>query len=37
LPPGIADRPMVTLVHSVNGLAIGGVTLLVTVDRDEEE
>ena len=35
LPPGIADRPMITLVHSVRGLAIGGVTLLVTVDPEE--
>ncbi|MEA2888266.1 MAG: hypothetical protein QOD11_2626 [Bradyrhizobium sp.] len=37
LPPGIAGRPMVTLVHSVNGLAMGGVTLLVTVDRADDK
>jgi hypothetical protein len=34
LPPGIAGRPMVTIVHEVNGVALGGVTYLVTVEDE---
>lgn len=30
LPPGYADRPMITVVHTVDGLATGGVTYLVS-------
>ena len=31
LPPGVAGRPMVTLIHETeDGLALGGVTYLVT-------
>jgi hypothetical protein len=31
LPPGIEGRPMLTVVHEVDGLALGGFTYLVTV------
>lgn len=34
LPPGVAGRPMVTVVHEVNGLALGGMTFLLS---DENE
>jgi hypothetical protein len=33
LPPGVAGRPMVTVVHEVDGLAIGGVTFLISEKR----
>jgi hypothetical protein len=32
LPPGVAGRPMVTIVHAVDGVTQGGVTILVNVD-----
>ncbi len=35
LPPGIEGRPMLTVVHEVDGLALGGITYLVTVVQDE--
>ncbi|MGB9376653.1 MAG: hypothetical protein WCB04_03975 [Mycobacteriales bacterium] len=35
LPPGVAGRPMVTVVHELDGMALGGVTYLVTVDGDD--
>lgn len=34
LPPGVAGRPMITVVHEVDGLALGGVTYLVTVEDE---
>jgi hypothetical protein len=30
LPPGVAGRPMVTVVHEADGLALGGVTFLLS-------
>lgn len=30
LPPGVAGRPMVTIVHRVGDVATGGVTFLIT-------
>jgi hypothetical protein len=30
LPPGVAGKPMVTLVHRAGGHAVGGVTLMLT-------
>ena len=33
LPPGIADRPLVTVVHEVNGRAVGGFTYVVEVAK----
>jgi len=36
LPPGIAGRPMVTIVHEMDGVALGGVTYLVTVDGEDK-
>jgi hypothetical protein len=37
LPPGIAGQPMVTVVHEVDGLPLGGVTFLVTFGKEEHE
>ena len=37
LPPGVAGRPMLTLVHKVNGVPQGGATFLITVDKVENE
>jgi hypothetical protein len=37
LPPGIEGRPMLTVVHEVDGLALGGFTYLVTVVEDERK
>ena len=34
LPPGVAGKPMVTIVHRSNGLALGGVTFLVSREPD---
>ncbi len=36
LPPGIAGRPMVTIVHEVDGVALGGVTYLVDVEHEHD-
>jgi hypothetical protein len=30
LPPGVAGKPLVTLVHTVNGRALGGVTFMIS-------
>jgi hypothetical protein len=35
LPPGLADKPMVTLVHRADGQVIGGVTLMLSVDEKQ--
>lgn len=35
LPPGVAGRPMVTIVHEVNGIPQGGVTFLLTLDNEK--
>jgi hypothetical protein len=32
LPPGLAGKPMITLVHSVDGHPQGGMTFMITVD-----
>jgi hypothetical protein len=32
LPPGVADKPLVTVVHLVDGVPTGGVTFMVTPD-----
>lgn len=32
LPPGVAGKPLVTLVHAVDGVPLGGVTLMITVE-----
>lgn len=37
LPPGIAGRPMVTIVHEVDGVALGGVTYLVDIEHDHDK
>jgi hypothetical protein len=34
LPPGVAGRPMVTVVHEVDGLALGGVTFLLSDGKE---
>jgi hypothetical protein len=34
LPPGLAGQPMITVVHEANGLPLGGVTYLVTVEGE---
>ncbi len=34
LPPGVAGRPMVTVVHEVDGLAIGGMTFLLSAGEE---
>ena len=31
LPPGVAGRPLVTVVHKANGRVLGGVTYMVDV------
>lgn len=36
LPPGIEGQPMITVVHEVEGLPLGGITYLVTVGEEEE-
>lgn len=33
LPPGVAGRPMITVVHEIDGLPVGGVSYLVTVEE----
>jgi hypothetical protein len=33
LPPGVAGKPMVTVVHEAEGLALGGVSFMVTLDN----
>jgi len=33
LPPGVGDRPMVTLVHRADGVAIGGITVMLTPEK----
>lgn len=33
LPPGVAGRPMITVVHEVDGLALGGMTFLLSVEE----
>lgn len=35
LPPGFGRHPLVTLTHLQDGVAIGGVTFMVTVDREQ--
>ena len=35
LPPGVAGKPMVTVVHEVDGLPLGGVTFMVTLDKSK--
>lgn len=35
LPPGVAGRPMITVIHTVDGLPLTGVSLLVSVDGGE--
>jgi hypothetical protein len=37
LPPGVAGRPMVTVVHTVDGLPLGGATFLVTEEKEGEK
>lgn len=37
LPPGIEGRPMITVVHEIDGLALGGMSFLVTVVDDEAD
>lgn len=37
LPPGVADRPMLTIVHEVNGLPQGGATFLITLDKGKKK
>ena len=34
LPPGVAGRPMVTIVHEKDGLALGGMTFLLSSDEE---
>jgi hypothetical protein len=34
LPPGVADMPMLTVVHLVDGVPQGGVTLMVTIEAE---
>lgn len=34
LPPGVAGRPMLTLVHMVDGMPQGGVTILVKLQEE---
>jgi hypothetical protein len=36
LPPGVAGRPLVTIVHEVGGLPLGGATFLVTVQGEAQ-
>jgi hypothetical protein len=33
LPPGLEGKPMVTLVHRTDGQVIGGITLMLTVEK----
>jgi hypothetical protein len=33
VPPGVAGKPLITLVHSVQGIPQGGITFMVTVDE----
>ena len=35
LPPGVSGQSMITIVHEVDGLALGGVTYTVTVEDGE--
>lgn len=37
LPPGIAGKPLITIVDEADGLPIGGVTYLVTIEAEQEE
>lgn len=37
LPPGIEGRPMITVVHEIHGLALGGMSFLVTVVDEEAD
>jgi hypothetical protein len=36
LPPGVGDKPMVTIVHEVDGLPLGGVSFMVEIDDSEQ-
>jgi hypothetical protein len=36
LPPGLAGKPMITLVHLADGIPLGGMTYMLTVDKKEE-
>jgi hypothetical protein len=33
LPPGVAGRPMITIVNEVDGVPIGGVTYMITIEK----
>jgi hypothetical protein len=33
LPPGVDGKPMLTLVHRADGVAIGGITVMLTPDK----
>jgi hypothetical protein len=37
LPPGVAGKPMVTLVYRADGQVIGGVTLMLSLEDGEHE
>ncbi|HRI58854.1 MAG TPA: hypothetical protein PK228_04000, partial [Saprospiraceae bacterium] len=37
LPPGVAGKPMVTIVHLADGIPVGGVTLMVTLQKEEKK
>lgn len=37
LPPGLEGQPMLTIVHEVDGLPLGGVSFFVKVKDDDEE
>jgi len=37
LPPGVEGRPMLTVVHEVDGLPTGGVSFLVNVEKSDDK
>ena len=37
LPPGLDDKPMMTLVHRVDGQVIGGVTLMLSLEEKRHQ
>ena len=37
LPPGVADRPMITITHEVDGMPLGGATFMVTVEKGRKK
>jgi hypothetical protein len=37
LPPGVADKPMITVVNEIEGRVLGGMTFLVTVEKEPKK